>query len=270
MMLCKGVGAEEVIKNLDNYKDYYVEFKYDGIRAFIVVENGNVKIINRDKNNITKYFPEIVNEAKKLPDNIYDGEIVSIENENPANVLVRLTDNDLKIKLLSKMYPCRFYCFDIVGKDYCQMPLEYRKKVLDKIWNDHYFEQEFKYIVKVPYYEIDMFSQLWYDVVKVLNKEGLILKHKQSKYYFDKRTEYWIKVKNLKEEIVEIVDYEKHPAGAVFITKDGNRINLNGIDMANKVINALSQGKKILFEIEYLEKTKDNKFRFAKVKKVRI
>jgi len=58
--------------------------------------------------------------------------------------------------------------------------------------------------------------------------------------------------------------------GAVFITKDGNRINLNGVEMANKVIDALSKGKKMLFEIEYLEKTKDNKFRFAKVKRVRL
>lgn len=113
-----------------------------------------------------------------------------------------LMSDKFKIEMASKKLPISFTAFDILYKDNQQLtdlPLMERKKILqqsiienDRISVSRYIEKE-----GIKLFELTDRNQL----------EGIAEKKKDSKYYFDKRTKDWIKIKNYEEEDFIIIGY---------------------------------------------------------------
>ncbi|NJN42929.1 MAG: hypothetical protein HC811_12550, partial [Flammeovirgaceae bacterium] len=63
--------------------DYFYELKWDGIRAMVVLEDGQIKIYSRNQNDITKQFPElqIGEKAFRANNGVFDSEIVCLDKE---------------------------------------------------------------------------------------------------------------------------------------------------------------------------------------------
>ena len=68
--------------------DFYYEIKWDGIRALIYLNEGQLKIYSRNMNDITDQFPElnVPDEAFRINNAIFDGEIVCLDSKGKAQL----------------------------------------------------------------------------------------------------------------------------------------------------------------------------------------
>src|SRR6266404_2557401 len=104
-------------------QDYVYEVKWDGIRALISLDEGELRIQSRGGTDITKQFPELLvpEEAFRATSGLFDGEIVCLETDgrpNFRNVIHRMqqkTEN--AIERARAKYPAVCYLFDCLYLD---------------------------------------------------------------------------------------------------------------------------------------------------------
>jgi len=184
--------------NAFSSKDYLFEIKFDGMRAFIYVSKDEFYIFNRHKKDITYLFPELksIQKCISVP-TILDGEIVSFLNGVPSfRELQKRTHlkNKIKIDAMANLNAVMFVSFDILyyGKDLTYMPLLKRKKILDSIS----FPEEYIKSMYILENGISFFKK-----IKSLGLEGMVAKKIDSSYLINTRSDDWIKIKNLKEDV---------------------------------------------------------------------
>ena len=194
---------KEVKKPFDS-KDYIYEVKYDGIRAIIFIKHGSVIIKSRNNTIVTDIFPELKSLSMYIKSNvILDGEIIIFDKGKVSfsKLQKRFSlKNKKTIEYLSKTNPVLFVCFDILyeNKDITNYTLIKRKEILDKYKDNEYF-------VKAKYIKKD--GKKLFDIIKKLNMEGIVAKEVNSKYYINKRSSSWLKIKNYKYSYFYIMGY---------------------------------------------------------------
>ncbi len=231
-----------------NDDNFIFELKYDGTRTLIFVEPNKILIKNRNGSILNDTFPELKN-IKNIVKNkvIFDGEIIILNDGKPSfeKLQERLLLKNLKrIKYLMMEYPAVFICFDVLydKKDLTNLNLIDRKKYLEKYENTEFF-------VKSKYYfknGIKLFN-----ATKKLNLEGIVAKEIHSKYYFNKRSKDWIKIKIFKE-------------GEYYI--GGYKINNNEGSLASLILGTKENDKFIYVGNVSIGK---NSMEFKRIKKVK-
>lgn len=242
--LCQSIKEEDL-----NYLDGCIaERKLDGIRAFISIFQGKVKIVNRNKENITKYFPELQKIKDFVSqDCILDCEICCFKNNKDDFHLLqkRFCENPFKINLLSKTVPAKAIIFDIIclgSKVVAKEPLINRKKML----NDNVKKTE---VCEVIEYTTDIIK-LW-NKAKENNWEGIILKRLDSPYIYGRSWKF-MKLKFKHSEDIKFTDYEVNNAGITLIN-DKLRVLCAG-KQSIAVKEAIDKKGYAICEIEYLNK----------------
>ncbi len=174
---------------------YGFEVKWDGIRALIAVEEGKIRIVSRNQNDITAQFPELQSGDKSFRTTcaLFDGEIVSLDAVGKPEfkkVINRLmTKGDTTIERLSKSNPCFCYVFDCLyldGRSLINEPLSKRHE-----WLRDAIRKEGQYRMSET---VEDGASL-FDAAKQLGLEGIIAKRKDSKYSIGKRSDAWLKIK---------------------------------------------------------------------------
>ena len=103
--------------------DYIYEVKWDGLRALISLDEGQVRIYGRNRMDLTKQFPELLipERAFRATSALFDGEIVCLEADgkpNFRNVIHRMQQKtDAAIQRASAKYPAVCYVFDCLYLD---------------------------------------------------------------------------------------------------------------------------------------------------------
>ena len=263
--------------------DYLYELKYDGMRVLIYVSPKSIKIISRNKKDVTYLFPEL-NSIKELVNSkcIFDGEIICMDNDKISfsKLQERLhLKNTYKINNQSITNKATFICFDIIykNKDLTNLKLIERKKILDKISDNDVFVKGF-YVLKN--------GKKLFESVKKLDMEGIVCKDINSIYEVGVRSKSWVKVKNIKSDYFYIGGYSYNEKANVFSLylgeyKDNNFYYVGKVFIAkkNNLFNELSkihtkknpfydydnniQFVKVLnkVKIKYIERTKNNHLR---------
>ncbi|WP_343749094.1 hypothetical protein [Metaclostridioides mangenotii] len=105
------------------------------------------------------------------------------------------------MQLAGKKYPVSFIAYDIIYyKDLViDLPLIKRKKLLEKTIN------EMDRFAISRYIETN--GKALYQVAEQQKLEGIVAKAKDSKYWFDKTSRDWIKIKYMKDEDFVICGY---------------------------------------------------------------
>lgn len=186
--------ATPIAKAFDN-PDWLFELKWDGYRAVAFIEDGRLRLVSRNQNDLTKQFSELgsLPQFVKAERAILDGEIVALDEEGrPSFSLMqqRTGFQPGKRRLARREgVPVVYYAFDLLyldGIDLRRVALEQRKRLLqDRIvageaihYSDHYAEKG-----------LDLF-----EAAKQRGLEGIVAKKRGSAYQ-ERRSNDWLKIK---------------------------------------------------------------------------
>jgi bifunctional non-homologous end joining protein LigD len=186
--------ATSVEKPFDN-PAWLFEIKWDGYRAVAFIEDGGVRLVSRNQNDLTAQFPELRDLPKfvKAQRAILDGEIVALDEQGrPSFSLMqqRTGFQPGKRRLLGREgVPVVYYAFDLLyldGYDLRRVGLEKRKELLQSVlesgdivrFSDHYPEK----------------GRALFEVAGQRGLEGIVAKKRDSAYR-EERSRDWLKIK---------------------------------------------------------------------------
>lgn len=198
-MLAERVKSEaEAVEKLG--KEFAAEYKLDGERVQIHLKDGQVVLFSRRLENITSYYPDIVEKAPKAlrtTEAILEAEAVAI-NENSGEFLPfqelmhRRRKYDID-KMVAK-YPITVNLFDVLylnGKELLNETYQIRRKKLEEIVIEDDFVKVIQKTLVHSENEIEDFME------NAINAgcEGLMLKVLDAPYRAGARGSNWLKLK---------------------------------------------------------------------------
>ena len=185
------------VSQLGSFKNFSVEWKWDGIRAQIIKRSESIIIWSRGEEIITDQYPEVLAEVLKLEDCVLDGEIVAWgKNILPFSELQRRLGRKKITKKVLDEIPVKFLAFDcleFMGIDIRQESYERRRRKLQEIIN----QVNLSCLVLSPKVK----ASNWSDVAKARaksrsrNVEGVMVKDKLSPYLTGRKKGFWWKWK---------------------------------------------------------------------------
>jgi len=198
-MLADRVKSEkEAIKKMAEI--FAAEYKLDGERVQIHKQANEVVLFSRRLENITQYYPDIVENVKKslsVNEGVFEAEIVPV-NENTGEFLPfqELMHRRRKYKLEKAIsqYPITVNFFDVLyfdKKDCLNLEYSERRNILEKLVNEDDFSKLVPMLLVKNENEIEDFLE------NSINSgcEGLMLKTLDAPYRAGARGSNWLKLK---------------------------------------------------------------------------
>ena len=198
-MLADRVKSEkEAIKKMP--EKFAAEYKLDGERVQIHKQANEVVLFSRRLENITQYYPDIVENVKKslsVNEGVFEAEIVPV-NENTGEFLPfqELMHRRRKYKLEKAIsqYPITVNFFDVLyfdKKDCLNLEYSERRNILEKLVNEDNFLKLVPMLLVKNENEIEDFLE------NSINSgcEGLMLKTLDAPYRAGARGSNWLKLK---------------------------------------------------------------------------
>ena len=169
--------------------NYLFEVKWDGLRALVSLDDGELTIRSRNQKNMTEHFQELVDEADALKAStaVFDGEIVCLDEAGRPQfetVLSRL-HSGRKVNI-NKAFCYLFDCLYLDGVCLTGEPLERRRELLaDAVPVDSRFR------LSLAEEEGDEL----FAAAGSLGLEGIMAKGRDSTYRPGIRSSDWLKIK---------------------------------------------------------------------------
>jgi len=196
--------------------DYIYELKLDGHRCIAYLDKDSTDIRNKRDVKLISKVPELSNIHKQVKKRcILDGELIVIKDGRPDFFEIQrrsVLANTFKIQLTAAKLPATFTAFDILYYDDHQvmdLPLMQRKKLLHKVIKENERIAISRYIEEQ--------GIQFYQLAKQNDLEGIVAKSKDSKYFQDKKTKDWIKIKYLLDDDFVVCGYILKGKGVISI-----------------------------------------------------
>jgi bifunctional non-homologous end joining protein LigD len=176
-------------------EDWLYELKWDGYRVEAVVRDGKVQLFTRNGHDAEVYFPRLLTPPTWIDarEAIVDGEVVALdERGHPDFSLLQLRISEGRG---GRPVPLVFQAFDLLyldGRTLVDVPLEQRKKLLDLVIRPNSRVQYGK--------PIDTEGLAFFAAVKAQGLEGMVAKHRRSRYEPGRRASSWLKIKARAEQ----------------------------------------------------------------------
>jgi DNA ligase D-like protein (predicted polymerase)/DNA ligase D-like protein (predicted ligase)/DNA ligase D-like protein (predicted 3'-phosphoesterase) len=182
---------------------YFYEMKWDGIRAMVSLDEGELTIRSRSGKDITPHFPELnTPETFNATSGLFDGEIVCLRaNGHPdfRTVMGRIhAAGEARILKASRQNPAFCYLFDVVYLD--GRPVAHEPLVRRREWLRDAIRSGGAWRVN----EIVDDGHAFFQAVSEMGLEGIIAKDPDGKYVPGRRSDTWskIKVRNATECVI--------------------------------------------------------------------
>ncbi|TVY08348.1 ATP-dependent DNA ligase [Paenibacillus cremeus] len=216
-------------------ESFIYEPKWDGWRILLHKQGERIEAYTRYGNIVTSKFPEIKEAAAAIKAHtvILDCEGICLRCGRPVfddfSYRGRLS-NSARIEQAANTHPATFVAFDVLytDKEHIKEPLMQRKERLNDIVVDT------PALTKTMY--VDGQGKTLFALTKERDMEGIVAKRKDSKYYFDKKSPDWLKIKHFKTIDVIVLGYRTEPFGLV--------IGLNFKTIKNKPVGVVEFGFK--------------------------
>jgi bifunctional non-homologous end joining protein LigD len=188
--------------------EWRMEAKWDGIRAIVELDHGELRVHSRAGNDLTAGYPELAELAEELGDHavVLDGEIVALaDNEAPS--FERLQERmgltkPGEVRAAARRVPVHYYAFDLLYLDGVSL--------LGKSYDDR---RRLLEALRVHTGHCSVPPQLSGSPEEALAEsrrrqlEGIVAKRATSTYQPGKRTGTWIKVKFWATQDVVVVGW---------------------------------------------------------------
>jgi bifunctional non-homologous end joining protein LigD len=193
--------------------DWLFEIKWDGYRAIAFLENGKVRLVSRNQNELTHRYPELKDLAKsvKAKTAILDGEVVALDEQGRPSFSLMQQRTGFRPGgrrgVTNADVPVLYYAFDLLyldGGDWRKVPLEARKNKLASIlttgdslrYSDHYEKQ----------------GKALFEMARAQDLEGILAKRRDSTYQ-ERRSSDWLKIK-IRHRIECVIGGYTQPEGS--------------------------------------------------------
>ena len=177
--------------------EFFVEDKFDGIRAQAHTKDGRVELYSRTMDEITHRFPELVSPLKDLGiEAVIDGEIVPARGEHilPFSELQkRLGRKTIGADLLSEV-PVIFVAYDLLyaqGQILTDTSLQDRREILERIAPS---DGTVRVSLAKRFQDVAALDEE-FDQARARGNEGLMVKSPASFYKPGRRGREWMKLK---------------------------------------------------------------------------
>lgn len=196
------IAREQLPKDDANYG---YEFKWDGVRAIVYIDGGRPRVLSRNDRDVTGSYPELRAMAESLGSRqlVLDGEIVAMDATGRPSfeaLQARMhVTNAAQVRRLTTQVPATFLVFDVLyadGRSLLDEPYSERRAILESLQLSGPSWQT------PPHFEGDGAAIL--AASKSQGLEGVLAKRLDSRYYAGKRSDCWLKVKNLRTQEVVI------------------------------------------------------------------
>ena len=175
--------------------DWLFEVKWDGYRVEAVVRDGKVALFTRNGHDAETYFPRLLTpptwiEAREA---IVDGEVVALDDRGHPDF--SLLQERISEGRTGRPVPLVYQAFDLLyldGRSLVDVPLESRKRLLELVIRPN---------ARVQFARpIDTEGVAFFEAVKAQGLEGIVAKHRRSRYEPGRRSSTWLKVKARPEQ----------------------------------------------------------------------
>jgi len=264
--------AESIDEPFDG-ADWLFEIKWDGYRAIAFIENGKVRLVSRNQNDLTPRYPELKDLPQfiKAKSAILDGEVVALDDEGRASFSLMQQRTGFRPgrrrAVANADVPVLYYAFDLLyldGYDWRRVPLEERKHKLASLlitgdalrYSDHYETQ----------------GKALFEMARQKGLEGILAKKRASSYE-ERRSREWLKIK-IRHRMECVVGGYTEPEGSrahfgslvlglydsqqrlIHVGQVGSGFDQRLLDEIWKVLKKLETKKNPFFgEVEALRKT---------------
>ena len=198
MLADRAKSEQEVIKKMPEF--FAAEYKLDGERVQIHIQANKIILFSRRLENITQYYPDIVENVRKsldIHEGVFEAEIVPI-NENTGEFLPfqELMHRRRKYNLVKAVsqYPITVNFFDVLyfdKKDCLNLAYSERRKILERVVSEDNFSK------LIPMKFIKSENEITDFLENSINAgcEGLMLKTPNAPYRAGTRGSNWLKLK---------------------------------------------------------------------------
>jgi ATP-dependent DNA ligase len=185
--------------------EFYVEDKFDGIRAQAHIENGRVAIYSRTLDEISARFPELHKPLAALPaEAILDGEIITARGDEilPFSDLQKRLGRKIVSEELLASTPVVFVAWDLLyggGRVLINDPLQSRRARLEEIVGGASGSGRANFgtvrlSLAKQFKEVSALDDE-FDAARARGNEGLMIKDPRSFYKPGRRGREWLKLK---------------------------------------------------------------------------
>lgn len=178
--------------------EFYVEDKYDGIRAQAHVQDGRIALYSRTMDEMTHRFPELCEPLARLStDAIIDGEIVPARGELIlpfAELQKRLGRKTVSEELL-KSTPVVLIAYDLLyadGRVLIDEPFATRRRILEELVPEQ--EEALRLSPAKLLHDVAALDEE-FERARARGNEGLMIKDPRSLYKPGRRGREWLKLK---------------------------------------------------------------------------
>jgi DNA ligase 1 len=208
--------AQSVQEALSEHGDKTAfEYKYDGARVQIHLQNGRVEIFSRRLNEVTQSMPEIVEAVKQnihAQSAIIEGEVISLDSTGfpiAFQHLMRRFRRVRDVDGMEKKIPLTIYIFDILflnGQGLIAKPYTLRRQILAQ--NVGKISLTTQIITDQPE-QADKFLK----EALAAGHEGLMAKKLNSPYTPGRRGKRWLKIKPILEPLDLVITAAEYGYG---------------------------------------------------------
>jgi bifunctional non-homologous end joining protein LigD len=201
------------IENPFDSEEWLYEIKWDGYRSVAFIDDGKVRLVSRNQNEMTALYPELGDlptyvRAKQA---IIDGEVVAIDDEGRPSFSLMQQRTGIRhgrFKAPGRTdVPVLYYAFDLIyaeGYDLHKVNLEDRKRLLADIvipgdnlrYSDHHVGK----------------GTALFQIAAQRGLEGIVAKRRNS-CYEERRSREWLKIK-ITKQIEAVIGGYTEPEGS--------------------------------------------------------
>ncbi|MFD1608736.1 DNA ligase [Oceanobacillus luteolus] len=277
MLLSMG---SEIHNDLNNLYD----IKWDGWRILLHKQGNRIEAYTRHGNRVTDQFPELEQIVPHIKTEIAILDCEGVVIRDGVSVFEdfqyrgRLRSNH-KIESAMVSHPVTFVAFDVLAteKPLLKLPLYERKQILSDIIIPS------NQIVPTPYIIED--GESLFQITKEKGMEGIVAKPLSSIYQVGVRSAEWLKYKHFKRMKTIILGYKENPFSMIVGMKQNGNItpvaqvefgfsieekqafrNIAKEIITNKADNVYWIDPVLCCEVQYLEKTENQKLRIVSFK----
>jgi bifunctional non-homologous end joining protein LigD len=167
-------------------EDWLFEVKWDGYRVEAVIRDGKVELFTRNGNDAAAYFPRLLSPPTwiEVREAIVDGEVVALDDAGRPDFGL------LQERLGGRGGPLVFQAFDLLhldGLSLLDVPLGQRKRLLERVLRPG---------TRVQYAgHVETEGVAFFEAARAQQLEGIVAKHRRSRYEPGKRSPSWLKLK---------------------------------------------------------------------------